>query len=411
MSEIINFENQNVIPSEPDDIIIRDEHDLISQTGAMLSDVHMDIVKATSLSMPIAQLSTLGAGVASLIPTFRTVTENSTFAADGLYRVINTGAGGVLKANKTKDFFWGAVKTADGTSKMAQLVEADPIEATSTSVAALNPATLMMAAALFSIEQELGNIAEMEKQILSFLEYEKEAEVEADVQTLGKIITDYKHNWDNEHYIASNHKMVLDIQRTARKNMISYQKAVADAVSAKKLVVAQNKVNSSKESLVKKFKYYRLSMFTFSMASMLEIMLSGNFKEEYITGIKTEIESLSMEYRDLFARCSEYLEKLSHVSVEANVLKGVGIASDAVGKFIGKIPLVEKGPVDEFLQDSGAKIQKSALGMETEAVGQFASVSNPGVRVFIDKLEDMNRIYNHTAEICFDSKRIYLIAG
>lgn len=411
MSQIINSEKQDNIPAESDDIIIRDEHDLIARTGDILSDVRLDLAKATSLSMPIAQLSTLGAGVSSLIPAFRTVTETTTFATDGLYRIANAVAGDVLKTNAAGTVTYGALKTADGASKMAQLAEAGSVTATSEAVAALNPATLMMAVALFSIEQELGNIVEMEKQILSFLEYEKEAEIEADVQTLGKIITEYKHNWDNEHYIASNHKMVLDIQRTARKNMISYQKSVADAVSAKKLVVAQNKVNSSKERLVKKFKYYRLSMFTFSMASMLEIMLSGNFKEEYITGIKTEIESLSMEYRGLFAKCSEHLEKLSHVSVEANVLKGVGIASDAVGKFIGKIPLVERGQVDEFLQNSGAKIQKSALSMETEAVAQFASVSNPGVRVFIDKLEDMNQIYNHTAEICFDCKKIYLIAG
>lgn len=411
MSEIINFEEQNVIPIETDNIVARNEHDLIEKTSGMLADVRMDIEKATSLSMPIAQLSTLGAGVSSLIPAFRTVTETTSFASEGLYRIVNAAAGDVLKTNAAGTIKYGALKTAEGASKMAQLAEAESVTVTSEAVAALNPATLMMAVALFSIEQELGNIAEMEKHILSFLEYEKEAEIEADVQTLGKIITEYKHNWDNERYLASNHKMVLDIKRTARKNMLSYQKSVTDVVSEKKLVVVQNKVNSYMESLVKKFKYYRLSLFTFSMASMLEVMLSGNMKEDYIDNIKSELESFSMQYRDLFGKGSEYLEKLGHASVEASVLKGIGVASDAVGKFIGKIPLVEKGPADEFLQDSGARIQKSALGMETGAVAQFAAVSNPGVRVFIEKLEDMNRIYNHTAEICFDNKQIYLIAG
>ena len=45
------------------------------------------------------------------------------------------------------------------------------------------------------------------------------------------------------------------------------------------------------------------------------------------------------------------------------------------------------------------------------AVGQFAKVSNPGVRVFVDKMDDMIQIYNHTAEICFDNEKIYLITG
>ena len=78
----------------------------------------------------------------------------------------------------------------------------------------------------------------------------------------------YKSGWDNEHFIASNHKLVLDIQRTARKNMNVYQKRVAEVINSKKLVVAQNQVNSTLKDLQKKFKYYRLSLFTFSMASM-----------------------------------------------------------------------------------------------------------------------------------------------
>ena len=410
MEEMFEFECADITLKESEDDIIRDEKALISECEEMLSDVREKISGSNVLSVPIAQLSTLGAGVASLIPAFNTVTSTTTFATDGIYRIANAAVGDVLKTNRTGEFFWGALKTADGGSKMAQLVEAGEVSGTAQAVAAINPATLMMAVALFSIEQNIGEIAEMEKQILSFLENEKESEIEADIQTLGKIIADYKHNWDNEHYIASNHKLVLDIQRTARKNMIFYQKDVAEAVNEKKLIVAQSKVNAAKESLIKKFKYYRLSLFTFSMSSLIEIMLSGNFKEDYISGIKAELEKFSSEYRGLFEKSSVYLEKLSRIAIEQNVLKGVGVASDAVGKFIGRIPVVEKGPVDEFLQDSGAKIQKSAANMESDAVAAFATVNNPDICVFIDKMDDLIRIYNHTTEIYVDNSLIYLIA-
>lgn len=307
--------------------------------------------------------------------------------------------------------FWGAFKTADGTSKFAQLQSADPLTATTQSVAAINPATMMMAVALFSIEEKLGEIEKMQKQIISFLEIEKESEIEADVETLSDIISKYKLNWDNKHFVASNHKLVLDIQRTARKNMKGYQKKVAEVVNSKKLVVVQNQVNSILEDLQKKFKYYRLSLYTFSMASMLEIMLSGNFKEEYITGIKEELEKQSSVYRDLFGHCSDYLEKISGVSVEANVLKGIGTASKAVGRFIGRIPLVKEGQIDEFLQDGGKHIKSNAKEIEMSAITAFAEIGNPEIRVFIDKMEDMIQIYNYTERICFDNKNIYLIAG
>ena len=79
---------------------------------------------------------------------------------------------------------------------------------------------MMMAVALFSIEQELGKIEDMQRQIVSFLEIEKESEIEADVESLMSIIKKYKDNWDNEHFVSGNHNQVLTYQNRARKNML-----------------------------------------------------------------------------------------------------------------------------------------------------------------------------------------------
>ena len=127
----------------------------------------------------------------------------------------------------------------------------------------INPVIILVAVALHSIEKQLDNIADMEKQILSFLEQEKQSEIEADVEMLSSMITKYKLNWDNEHYVASNHKLALDIQRTARKNMLSYQKNVGDILQSRKLLVGQSKVNSALNDLIKKFKYRYLTHWAF----------------------------------------------------------------------------------------------------------------------------------------------------
>ena len=402
MGEIISFGNSGEVgPSD-------DEKMLLEVSQYLLVDSRTTLEDKKALSVPIAELSTLGAGVASLIPALNTVTQTTTIAVDGLYRVANAGVGDVLKAAKNGNF-WGAIKTADGASKMAQFQAAGPITATTKAVSAFNPATMMMAVALFSIEQEIGKIEEMQKQILSFLEIEKESETEADVETLMGIVRNYKLNWDNEHFVAGNYKLVLDIQRTARKNMNAYQKKVAEVLGKKQLIVAQSSVDQTVRNLEKKFKYYRLSLYIFSLASLMEIMLSGNFKEEYITGIKDEIVEMSDAYRSLFEKSSVYLEKLGGSAFEANVLKSVGTAEKAVGKFIGSIPLIKEGPVDELLQDSGSHLKKNAYGMKKKAVRRFADISNPGTAVFVDKMTDMIQIYNHTEQICFDEKRIYLI--
>lgn len=189
--------------------------------------------------------------------------------------------------------------------------------------------------------------------------------------------------------------------------MLGYQKKIAESIEKKQRVVTQASVKQSFSSLEKKFKYYRLSLYTFSLSSLMEIMLSGNFKESYISGIRDELQQMSDAYRDLFEESSHYLEKLSDSAVEANVLKGVGTAGNAFGKFIGSIPLVKEGTVDELLQDGGTHLKKKALNMEKDAVHKFSSIGNPGTRMFVEKMDEMIQIYNYTEHICFDDKKIY----
>ena len=405
MDNIIKFNSND--SQELSSMPCAEANDLISITDKVILDVRTDISQSKSLSMPIAQLSTLGAGVASLLPAFRTITQTSSVAAEGLYRIPNAVIGDTLKAAKSGNF-WPSFKNSN---KLAQLQKVDSLQSTTSMVMPIDPATMMMAVALFSIEQQLGNIAEMQKEILSFLEIEKESEIEADIETLSNIIEKYKHNWDNEQFISSNHKMVIDIQRTARKNMVSYQKKVRDVIKEKKLLVLQNKIKTTLDELMKDFKYYRLSLFTFSMSSLIEIMLSGNFKEENILSIKDEVQKLSFVYRDIYGECSVYLEGMEKSSVESNLLKGVSATSKAVGKFIGSIPKIKDGQIDECLQEAGEHVSDKAKTMETDTIATFAEMSNPGTRLFTDKMDDLIFVYNQTTDICFDSNNIYLIAN
>ena len=238
MSDIVKLKNNEIEAVEGNNGLIELSEGMLAEARASINN------SSNTLSVPIAELSTLGAGVSSLIPALNTVTQTTTIATEGLYQLANAGIGDILKIAKNGNF-WGAFKTADGVSKFAQLQAAGPLSATTTTAAALNPATMMMAVALFSIEKELGQIADMGKKILSFLEIEKESEIEADVETLMGITKKYKFNWDNEHFVSSNHKLVLDIQRTARKNMNAYQKKVDEVLKAKQFIVVQSKVNST----------------------------------------------------------------------------------------------------------------------------------------------------------------------
>ena len=396
--------------STPESEPVSTGSDLITITEGILLDTKADISDVHTLSVPIAELSTLGAGVSSMLPALHTITQTNTVNMQGLYRVANAEVGDVLKAAKNGNF-WGAMRSASGKSKMAQLQAVDGVTQTTRTILPPDPATMMMAVALFSIEKQLGSIEQTQDQILSFLEAEKQSEVEANVQTLISILRKYKSNWDNERFVNGNHELVLGIQLTARKNMLVYQRKVQELLAAKQHFVVQRNVDAKYRDLLREFKYYRLSLYTYALASLLEIILSGNFKEAYIAGIQNEIRSFSNTYHESFDKCSLYLEKMSEAAIDIHLLKGVGAAGNNVGKFIGRIPVVREGPVDELLQRGGATLQTNAQKVEQHSVKEFASVGNPGTGLFTDQMDRMIQIYNHTSDILFDDKNIYLVSG
>lgn len=400
---------EEMIKKDNTELNIQDEPgELIQISQAMLADVRADLNKVSTKSIPITSLSSLGAGVASLVPALRTVTETTTMDGTGLFRWVNEGAGNALKSTKDGKF-WGSYKTKDGSSKMAKFMCVDSVDKTTKTVLPMNPATMMMAFSICAIEKHLNVIEDMQQQIMSFLETEKESEIEADVQTLADLMEKYKYNWDNEHFVSSNHKLVLDIQRTALKNMYIYQKQAQEQLRKKKVLVTQANIEMIFTELHKKFSYYRLALYTYSLASLFEIMLSGNFKEDNIAIIKNKICGFASEYRELFGECSIYLEKLGRGAIDTNILKGVGNTGEKLGNLIGSIPIISRGPVDELLEKGGRNLAEKAGEIEGKSVHDFALLGNPGTGILTEKMQDIIDIYNHTESICFDSERIYLI--
>ena len=249
----------------------------------------------------------------------------------------------------------------------------------------------------------------MEKQILSFLEEDKESKIEGDLKTLTTIIKEYKFNWDNATYTATHHQIAADIKRDAEANMIFYQKQVADAIKANPALFLQQFVDSKQETLVKRFKYYRLSLYLFGFASFVEVMLQGQYDQGYIQQVRQDIIDRSDRYQETYDTCLKRLEKLTASSVEHHVLKGLGTAGKAVGNLIGNIPVIKNGQVDEWLIENGTNLEQSGENYGRKELKQFEAISDSGSSLFIENLSHMNRLFNQTQEIYIGRDSIYLV--
>ena len=147
------------------------------------------------------------------------------------------------------------------------------------------------------------------------------------------------------------------------------------------------------------------------MASYISMLLLGNYQEGFIKQTKIEIEKHACEYEAVYQEAYGHREKMGSSAIEAHVVKGLGIAGEAVGNLIGSIPKIKDGQVDEWLIEKGGKLKETGQSMKHKAADKFECISESGIDDFLRKFDEMNQIYNHTELICFDKDKIYLISN
>ena len=383
----------------------KDSADIIANSETMLAEVQIDISSLDTFKIPIEQLGLLGAGVASMLPSLRTISQATD---DKLFRWVNSeNAKGTLKLNKKDNFFGGAFVDNNGTSRYAKFESVEP----QSLIMPINPLMFAMAAALMSIEHKLDTIIETQKEILSFLQKDKESEIEGDLKTLTNIIREYKFNWNNAEYKTNHHKLALDIKRTSEKNIIFHQKQIADGIKDNNILHMQNSVDTKQNNLQKLFRYYQMSLYIYSFASYLEVMLLGNFQSDYILQVKEQVDEYSETYRKVHSDCYSILKKSTADSIDKHILKGVGIAAEAVGNFIGSVPKIKDGQVDEWLVDKGNNIKKKSENVGEKTLTSFMEIKEPKSNLFAENLVLVDKIYNKTSDIYIDKNNIYLVVS
>ncbi|MBR2710939.1 MAG: hypothetical protein IKE89_00525 [Bacilli bacterium] len=398
MSILDKFKKKNEILEQ--EANKEEKYSLVEMNNYMLSDVRKNDLSKNTYSLSISKLSEISPIAVPTANNIKTITEQNTKPSQTLYKITNLGKKDSLKSMKDGKTFWGAIKKEDGSSTMAKLKEVK-----SNNAITLDPTIMMMSVALVSIEQELGEIKELSKKIYSFLEHEKESEIESDLEILNRSIGDFRFNLEDEKYLINNHKQVMDIKRTSNKNMLFYKKEIKDYLSKDKLFTTNNSLNSIVLDIQKKFRYYRLSLYIYSFSTFMEILLLGNYKTDYLLNKKNELDELDNEYLEVFNKALEYVKKNANKSLEGNVLTGLGSAGKAIGNLAEKVKIKN---VDNWLNEKGDNLKQSGQNIKNDFITKFEEMKESNSKPFINQIEKVDSIYNKTKEIYFDKENIYL---
>ena len=396
-NKIINKNDNTAIAKEQ---AFKENLSLVEMNNYMLADVRKDNIERNSFSLSISKLNEVSPFAIPIADNIKTIINQNSTPNEKLYRITNLGKNDSLKAMRDGKTFWGAIRKNDGTSAMAKLSEVN-----SKSVVALDPTVMMMSVALAGIEAELGEIKELNKKIFSFLEKEKESEIESDLEILNRSIIDFKYNLEDDKYLVNNHKQVMDIKRTANKNMLFYKKQIKDNLLKNKIITTTGSMNTIISDIEKKFKYYRLSLYIYSFSSLVEVLLLGNYQEEYLLSKKEELDKLDEEYSKTFEEAFTYIKTNANKSLEGNVLSGLGSAGKALGNLAEKAKVKN---VDVWFNEKSETLKKTSQSIKDNYISKFDELRNSNYHSFVNQIEKLDCIYNKTKEIYFDNEKIYL---
>ena len=362
------------------------ETSIIEQSDYMLTSLSPKEIEENSYSVFLNDLINLNGDFKEFANLFKQADKKKN--PNGLYQM-----NGFINGNEVIKFF----KDPKNKKQIKELKKMG-----------FNPATIMITLTLYDIEKDINDVKEISMSILSFLEDDKQAEIEADVNTLNRIITEYKYNWQDEQYVNNSHMQVMDIKRTAMKNIGFYQKQISEDLKKSGFVMTNKTINTNQGELEGKISYYRLSLYVYSFASFLEIMLLENFQSDYLQTKKEELTNLSDAYVKNYNEAYDFIKKEAGKSLEGNLLSGIGIAGKTIGNLAEKVQVIKEKKIDEWFNKNGEELKNKSQDMKNSFTRKFEEMGNPNIKIFIDKIEKLDSIYNKTKNIYFDNEKIYL---
>lgn len=391
--------NKDLIPSDSEvDIVEKKEQLVAALTNVQYYPALLDekIEVENRLTIPMGQIAALGTAFEPISQMFQHIAQGA--GGSGLYWV-NVPSGHHLAHFKgSSEFLGSALKNVNNQGfRQAALT---PL--------ACNPTLLFVAAVLVTIDKKLSAITEGQKEILAFLQQKEKSIQRGNLVFLNDILANYKFNYENAMYKSNNHIKVLDIKQTSEQSVMFYQEQIDSKLKKQSFLHIDKNVREKLASVKADLIEYRLALYLFAFSSFLEVLLLENFENAYLEGVKTKIQEYSEHYQEQYTTCYESIEKYSKTSVQSHVLKGLSVASTAVGKAASKVSLFNDTHLDKDFLEAGSKIGDYSSKRTENTMDKLSEDQQSGILPFIENITMINVFYNQPIQMLVDGENIYL---
>ena len=377
------------------------------------TDIKVDMAKATKV--PLAELTTLGAAFASLPEAFRAVTQTVQVSGEGLYHVTDA-AGRAIDASALFSFndgtgLLGSFKDAAGNLSQARLSPAGPQVAEVATSIPYDPTSLFIAAALMEINQKLDAIQETQQQMFDYLKSKDKGKLQANLEQLAEVMQSYRFYCNDKEQMRSQRNLVVGIRKEAKEAIRHHQLVIVGQLKRAGAIHVDKDVRDKATTIRSELEEYRVSVYLYAFSTFIDVMLHGNFEEDYLALLVEKIEDESIGYRQLYTQAYDLIEADADSSVRAMALGGLSGAMGFLSKAIEKTPVGDHTPIDEALGDASKSLGDFSKGVKDGMMKELIEASSSDVRPFIDNIENVSRLYNEPVMLMADEAAVYVLPG
>ena len=220
----------------------------------------------------------------------------------------------------------------------------------------------------------------------------------------------YRFYWNNKETVTVNLNQVKNIKRNADKDIRSYREQLDDLISSKRNVLENLSASMRIGKILDRFVHYKLALHVMALATYLEVMLAKNFQAEYLDKVIAGLKESAFQYRTLYTECYDKIEALKKEGIEAQVTGGLARLSKSIGKAIGNIPVIQNGPVDEFLIAAGESIDAADRKSLENTLGFFMKHRESELIPVAEHLDTINQMANAKTEVIWSDNVIYVLS-
>jgi len=390
----------------------------------IISDERFPIINPSQVDMsrytkiPLMGIAALGASFTQLPAAARTIVQSVITGLDtGETLFVGINPKGV-PGDPQKDEF-GTIgnimrindqgkNVIAGRMHFKQIETGLPVTASTSTTIPVDPTTLVIAAAMASIEQKLASIQKTAEDILQFLQLKEQTKQRGNLNTLAEIMEEYKRDSENEKLCNLRNIDVQAIRREANQSILFHQEQIAQKLKNQQAIHGAQNAQAMLEAVMNEFYEYQLACYLYSFAAFLDIMLQRSFEKKSLDAVVMKIDEHAERYAELYRACHTQIENYLQTSVEAQVLGGIGSIATALGKAMASVPILRDGPVDEALISAGQALDRQNKDVLQKSLKSFEQIEDSRMAPFIDSIRTVNALYNTPGGLLMDSENLYV---